>query len=176
MQVANCRLLLHENGSDIPLKLVTPAELLLLVKMHTSNVKRWPVTDLKIVEGQEAASIDRPAEYYDADVYGNDDQITHRAGSLKKKATYRARTIQEELARLRSKYNKKDIEDVYPGADPTRIMPLTFDEVKPGPLLQDQAQGPIVWTDEATVPTATPSSTKLPPGPLPVPSATPSAK
>jgi hypothetical protein len=147
MQIANCRLILHDNGNDVAKTYVTPAQVAILRRMFTSTAKKDPITDLKILPG-EAASFDKPAEYYDTDVLNDDDTIKFKAGSLKSKATLRLRTDAEEVARLRRMYHKTIIEQVFPGLNPT--LPKTFDEVKPEPLTQDQKPMDAVWTDEAT--------------------------
>lgn len=48
METANCRLTLDKIGSDIPLKGITPAQYVVLVKIHQDAVGRCPITDLKV--------------------------------------------------------------------------------------------------------------------------------
>lgn len=151
MQVANCRLLLHDNGSDVALSFVTPAEVALLGKMHMGNVKQWPIKDLKVMPG-EAASIASPAEYYTQDEFDVNGEKTIKAGDIKTKATYRPRTDAEELSRLRRKYHKTTIDAAFPGLNP--VLPKTFDEVKPALLDENKPAGPDVWTNDVTVPAA----------------------
>jgi hypothetical protein len=161
MQRADCRLVLHTNGSDIALKNITPAEAQILIAMHTDNAGQNPLKELKIHEG-EAASVDKAAEYFDTEVTDNDGKIVNRVGDLKKKATYRLRTDAEEKGRLLTKYAKKFVEAQYPGANPS--LPKTFAEVK-SVLKENEAPTKAVWTDEVVVkttsaPTPTPTPAK----------------
>lgn len=148
MQIANCRLILHDNGNDVAKTMVTPAQVAILRRMFTSAAKKDPITDLVILPG-EAASIDKPAEYYASDEIDDNFTppiVTAKAGALKKKATYRPRTDAEELARLRRLYHKSVIDELFQGLNPK--LPVAFDEVKPEPLTQDQRPIDAVWTDE----------------------------
>ena len=56
MQLASCWVLLSKVGSDIPLKGVTPAELMLLIRDRIAFTGKHPVHDLKVTGDSKRSS------------------------------------------------------------------------------------------------------------------------
>lgn len=50
MQLANCWLVLHKEGNNVPLMNITPPELVLLAKEHEARAGKFPIHDLVINE------------------------------------------------------------------------------------------------------------------------------
>jgi hypothetical protein len=173
MQVGNARLMISDNGSDVTVNNITPAELVLLATEHMVNVKKYPITDLKVLPNREAASLDQQATFFEPE---DEEVLTKekKVGELKSKPTFRKRSDQDEMVRLTKKYGQKKVESLWPGASPS--LPQTFVEAEKivnsrkatAPALVD------VTTSEATVP----STLGKDPGPPPLvtnPPATPPA-
>ena len=188
MQIASCRLMISDNGSDVAVANVTPAELVILAVEHQNNAKKYPITDLKVRPNQDAASIDRAAEFYDH----TDEEVIYKTlgkkndkgewkpvdkddeggtpilvGHLKTAASYRKRTDPEELVRLTRKYGEKKVKALWSDISPT--LPQTFDEaekivknrIQTAPSLAD------VTTSEATVQSSPLSKAGPPPANAP---------
>lgn len=133
MELANCRLL-QANGDCVPLRAVTPAQLLVLVKMHKDRAKNHPILDLKIIG--TAQSVEAPEQT---------DEVT---GKVTRAATYRPRTGPEEMARLRTLYHKKWLETIFPS--PTSPVPEAFADVDKLLAIPTDITEPGVagsWTD-----------------------------
>jgi len=161
MELANCFLHIG-NESLTPLRSITPAEAMLLVSMHKDRAKKHPLVDLKIIGTAQsvavAAEVQPMDEMAQSDITLPDGRTiakgeTIRAGTVTKAAKYRARTALEELARLKTKYQKQYLDKVFPSGSTT--VPDTFADAEktwvPVPVTNAEQVGN--WTDE--------------PGPLP---------
>ncbi len=105
MQVANCRLIVGEKGSDVPLTEITPAEAIILGVGHMKNAGKYPITNLEIAG--EATT-----------------EVVKEDGTM----GFRPRTVLEEKRRLNEKYGKKKVAELFPGARPQ--FPQDFTEVE----------------------------------------------
>lgn len=113
MQIGNCRVKLDKDQNDVPVIGVTPAEVQVLRRMHSTNVKGDPIHAL--VPSENPASVRAGFEA---------DGVTPKT---------RARTMAEEARRLVHKYGKKQIDAMYPGEN--KVLPLTFAEVREMPTV-----------------------------------------
>lgn len=105
MKLANARLLIGLEDSDIPLFGVTPAEVLILVKERGPRVGKCPVKNIQ--------------EIGEAKVFTGRDEEGRPTGA-------RARSEALELDRLRMKYGEKIVAKHFPGTRPS--LPETFEE------------------------------------------------
>lgn len=151
MLLAHIRLKQEKNGSDVELKYVTPAEVLLLVSDHQVFAGGNPVTISKIVPSEEEE--DKIAELEDdktrltklADTISKDenmpydtrinrqkyvqnqlDSVNDRLERQKFLQARRKYTAKQEVDRLSSKYGRKRVTKAFSGAIPA--LPATFEE------------------------------------------------
>lgn len=116
MQIANIRLVLNAEGTDVQRKNVTPAEATLLRTMFEGLVRSNPVTLIEIVKGGN----DEPAQA--AVIVSRD----HEDLNNSKKFKLRPRTNIDEIRRLKNKYDAKFVEKLFPGVNPS--LPATFED------------------------------------------------
>jgi hypothetical protein len=130
--------------------------------MHKDRAKKHPLVDFKIVGTAQSIAVAAEVQTMDEMAQANVELPngttikqgeTVHAGTILKAPKFRARTGLEELARLKTKYQARYIEAVFPKG--TTKVPDTFTEAeetwKPVPVTNAEAVGN--WTDE--------------PGPLP---------
>lgn len=117
MQIATCWLIIDKNGSNIPLRNVTPAELVLLVRDRMAFVGRFPVHDLQVI-GQSKRT---------DDVEKN--RLRNKYG----------RGLHDEKGKVRDRDNYK-VDVLYPGE--TAPLPETFKQTK----LEEQASEKLLPT------------------------------
>ncbi len=159
MKLAHIRLKMDKIGSDVLIKNVTPAEVLLLVSDHHANAGGNPVTIESQLEDDEE---EQPLKALASDIsrleallesLGQEDLamdvrmrregfITNQLNSLRERVARlkylqarRKFTNAQEVDRLRQKYGKQRVNKAFPGALPQ--LPETFEEaIKVGPEVE----------------------------------------
>lgn len=110
MQIANCRVVLNREGTDVFRGMITPAEAQLLRYQFEPQAGGNPITHLEILDGEAAVIVKR------------DDEDPNNIAKAKK----RKRGNNDEIRRLMGKYENKVIDKLFPGMNPT--LPETFEE------------------------------------------------
>jgi hypothetical protein len=127
MPVRSCRVRLSKD-QDVALREITPAEACLLVAMHHKNVGDNPLHEFGTCVKQSAIHYTDPdnpkarpghkPKFEDGKHVGSEVDL--------KEYTYVTRTNVDEVSRLVTKYGKKRVSNLFPGAMPT--LPSSFDE------------------------------------------------
>lgn len=151
--IANLTLKLDKNGSNVQVKHVTPAELMLLCAMHHTNAGGDPVVTLKEIDenffnkeiSQQEEAMQKLQEDYEKveiDPTLLEDVREKRLESIKKRMDVKQSVIDgykqinairdlspaDEFRRLSFKYNNLILKNFYPGRIPT--FPETFTEAR----------------------------------------------
>jgi hypothetical protein len=153
--LANIMLKMSREGSSVALKNVTPAEVMLLCAMHSSNAGGMPILRSEIIpsgyEQQQAlpykeemenlqAQLDKvyddanrvTAEVIDKRILSLNDRIRSLESIIQgyaQTATIRYLSPEDEKARLGQKYLQPQIEKLYPGFIPANF-PKTFKQAR----------------------------------------------
>lgn len=116
MQLANARIVLNREGTDVPRKNLTPAEAQLIKSLYEPIVGGNPITHLEVIRDKEETPVQAAVI-----VSRDPDDPANQA-----KWKVRKRTPADEIRRLRSKYVGQAIEKFFPGMNPN--MPETFED------------------------------------------------
>lgn len=109
-------MVVNDQGTDVPKRMLTPAECQLLRAMYESIVRTNPVTNLQLIMGKN----DEPAAAAVIVSRASDDLENESKFKL------RMRTNADEKRRLVQKYGEKPVNGLFPGLNPN--MPATFEE------------------------------------------------
>lgn len=127
MQLATCWLLLDKRGSNTPLRGVTPAELVLLVKDRTAFVGRCPIHNLVVVGESK-----RPMEV-------EKERLRQKYG----------KGLHDQTGK-KVEADAYKIDALYPGIG--AVLPSTFEEVNLPQTLDNNLSTPLPdepeWTEE----------------------------